>query len=103
MGGKTIPAGGIALALLGSANRDPTVFADADRFQIRRTPNPHLAFGHGIHACLGAALARLEARVALTEFLARVRDFSLVSNAPLEPRQGLHVHGPARLPLRIRM
>lgn len=99
--GKTIPAGKLVLAMMGSANRDPKVFKDANRFDIRRDPNPHIAFGHGIHSCLGAALARMEARIALGDFLARVKDFERVSNEPWEPRKALHVHGPARLPIRL--
>jgi cytochrome P450 len=99
--GYQIPAGAVVLALMGSANRDPQQFHDPDRFDLRRNPNPHVAFGHGIHSCLGAALARLEAKVALREFLARVGELSLATNDPLEPRQGLHVHGPAHLPLRV--
>src|SRR5207302_5735975 len=66
MHGQTIPAGKLVLPLIGSANRDPKQFRDAGRFDITREPNPHIAFGHGIHACLGGPLARLEARIALT-------------------------------------
>jgi cytochrome P450 len=101
MHGQTIPAGKVTLVMLGSANRDPKQFPDADRFDITRNPNPHLAFGHGIHFCLGAALARLEARVALTELLSRIGEFNLASDLPWEPRKGLHVHGPTSLPLRF--
>ena len=61
----TIAAGQKIAALLGSANRDPEVFADADSFDVRRDPNPHLAFGAGIHFCLGAPLARLEMQQSL--------------------------------------
>ncbi len=99
--GQVIPARKLVLPMIGSANRDPRHFPDAGRFDIMRDPNPHLAFGHGAHACLGAPLARLEARIALTDFLERVRDFERTSTEPWEPRQALHVHGPARLPLRF--
>jgi cytochrome P450 len=99
--GQVIPAGKLVLPMIGSANRDPRQFRDADRFDIMREPNPHLAFGHGIHSCLGAPLARLEARIALTDLLERLKDFALASAAPWEPRQALHVHGPARLPIRF--
>ncbi|WP_045234634.1 cytochrome P450, partial [Deinococcus pimensis] len=61
MGGQVIPAGSWTVAWIGSANRDDAVFAEPDRFDPRRSPNRHLAFGHGIHFCLGAPLARLEA------------------------------------------
>jgi cytochrome P450 len=99
--GKTIPAGAVVLAMIGSANRDPNLFNEPDRFDIGRQPNPHIAFGHGIHSCLGAALGRLEAKIALAEFLRRAEDFSLATTAPWPPGHGLHVHGPARLPLRV--
>jgi cytochrome P450 len=101
MNGQTIPAGRLVLAKIGSANRDPAQFPAANRFDISRDPNPHLAFGHGIHFCLGAALARLEARIALTEFFTRVKDFGPTDGEPWQPRQGLHVHGPSRLPIRF--
>jgi cytochrome P450 len=99
--GKVIPAGSLVLAMIGSANRDPQQFHEANRFDITREPNPHIAFGHGQHFCLGAPLARLEARIALTEFLERVKDFQLASDEPWEPRKGSHVHGPTRLPIRF--
>lgn len=99
--GQVIPAGKLVLPMIGSANRDPRLFFDAGRFDVARDPNPHLAFGHGIHACLGAPLARLEARIALTDLLERVRDFRPASAGPWEPRRALHVHGPARLPIRF--
>ncbi len=69
--GTAIPAGERVLLLFGSANRDERRFPDADRFDVGRDPNPHLAFGFGAHFCLGASLARLEARVAFEELLAR--------------------------------
>jgi cytochrome P450 len=99
--GLVIPAGKLVLPLMGSANRDPKQFRDAERFDITRDPNPHIAFGHGIHACLGAPLARLEARIALADFLERVKGFELASDEPWEPRRALGVHGPSRLPIRI--
>jgi cytochrome P450 len=99
--GQTVPAGELVLAMIGSANRDPLQFPDADRFNITREPNPHLAFGHGTHFCLGASLARLESRVALTQLLGSLKGLALASDKPWEPRPGLHVHGPARLPIRF--
>ncbi len=100
--GQVIPAGKLVLAMIGSANRDPQQFRDAGRFDVTRDPNPHIAFGHGIHFCLGAALARLEARIALSELLERLQDLELASDRPWEPREALHVHGPASLPVRFR-
>lgn len=99
--GQIIPAGQLVLPMIGAANRDPQKFRDAQAFDIARDPNPHIAFGHGIHFCIGAALARMEARIALTEFLGRVRDFDFASDQPWEPRKALNVHGPARLPIRF--
>jgi cytochrome P450 len=63
LAGVDIPAGAMILASFAAANRDSRHFPDADRFDITRRPGDHLAFGHGIHYCLGASLARLEARL----------------------------------------
>jgi cytochrome P450 len=87
--------------MIGSANRDLRWFPGADRFDIGRDPNPHVAFGHGVHFCLGAALARLESKIALADLLARLKHFELGSDQPWQPREALHVHGPARLPIRF--
>jgi cytochrome P450 len=75
--GTTIPAGAFVLPVIGAANRDPKQFADPNRFDIRRDPNPHVAFGHGLHFCLGAALSRLEAKVASQPFWSASRRSSL--------------------------
>src|SRR5262249_55118637 len=99
--GRVIPAGSLVLPMIGSANRDPKQFRDAERFDITRDPNPHIAFGHGIHSCLGAPLARLEARIALGDFLQRTDRFEPASAEPFEPRKALQVHGPSRLPIRF--
>jgi cytochrome P450 len=99
--GQQIPGGKLVLLMLGSANRDPRVFPDAGRFDIRRDPNRHLAFGHGIHFCLGAPLSRLEARIALADIFERLPGLELATREPWQPRQALHVHGPARLPVRF--
>ncbi len=96
---RVIPAGKFVLAMLGSANHDPAVFQDPGRFDIGRDPNPHIAFGHGIHFCIGAALARLEAKVALPELLASVKDVELPGDGLWEPRPAFHVHGPTSLPI----
>ena len=99
--GESIPAGALVLAMLGSANRDPAQFPDAEELDVGRTPNAHVAFGHGIHFCVGAPLARLEARVALGEILSAFRTFDLASDAPWTPRPAFHVHGPSRLDIRF--
>jgi cytochrome P450 len=95
-----IPAGALVIPLLGSANRDAAQFPDAERFDPSRNTQGHLAFGHGIHFCLGAALARLEARVALEELLPRFERFERI-----EPRvpylDSYLVRGPKRLPMRV--
>jgi len=100
MHGQTIPAGKLVLPILGSANRDALVFAEPNRFDIGREPNPHIAFGHGIHFCLGAPLARLEASIALPDLLAHLGQFELVDDQ-WEPRSALHVLGPSKLPVRF--
>jgi cytochrome P450 len=100
--GQVIPAGNLVLPMIGSANRDPKQFRDPNRFDITRDPNPHIAFGHGIHSCLGAPLARLEARIALSDLLERLKDIRLASAEPWPPRQVLNVHGPASLPIRFK-
>ena len=101
LAGKTIPQGKMVLAMLGAANRDPKQFADAQRFDIARDPNPHLAFGHGMHFCLGAALSRLEARVVFEELVPRIKDAAYAGNRAWAPRKPFHVHGPASLPIRF--
>lgn len=100
LSGQKLPAGKLLLPVIGSANRDPKVFPDAERFDVTRDPNPHVAFGHGIHSCLGTALARMEARIALTDFFSRAPHFELARAEPWEPRKGLNVHGPTHLWLR---
>jgi len=61
----------------------------------------HTAFGHSIHACLGAPLARLEARIALADFLERVTGFEMANEEPWEPRKALGAHGPSRLQISV--
>jgi len=80
IGGVTVPAGRKVAALLGAANRDPAAFPDPDRFDIGRDPNPHLGFGAGLHFCLGAPLARVELRVALTTLINRCPDLTLTAD-----------------------
>jgi cytochrome P450 len=99
--GQAIPPRGMVLAMIGSANRDPRHFPQAGRFDITRNPNPHLAFGHGVHFCLGAPLARLEASIALTDLFTRLPGLARASTDPWQPRRALHVHGPTSLPIRF--
>jgi cytochrome P450 len=75
--GETVREGSIMLLLNGSANRDDRHFPDGDRFDVHRTIDHHLSFGYGLHFCLGAALARLEGRVALDEVLSRWPDWEV--------------------------
>jgi cytochrome P450 len=82
-----------------SANRDERVFADPFRFDLRRDPNPHLGFGHGIHHCLGANLARLETRVVFDELFDRVRDIALTG--PVEWTRSNKHTGIRRLPVSL--
>ena len=75
--GRTVPAGSAMLFLVGSANRDDRRFPDGDRFDIHRKVGQHLTFGYGVHFCLGAALARLEGRIALDEVLKRFPEWDV--------------------------
>jgi len=77
IGGVEIPEGQSVIAIIGSANRDPDKFSDPDRFDIHRKPLGHYAFGGGIHFCIGAALARIEATVALTSLITELPDLRL--------------------------
>src|SRR5579872_4490262 len=100
--GQTIPSGSVVIPVVGSANHDSQVFAEPDRFDIGRAPNPHLAFGHGAHFCLGASLARLEARIAIHDLFVQLPGWQLAEAEPWEPRTAVHVHGPANLKVRLR-
>jgi cytochrome P450 len=94
--GCRIREGEMAALVLPSANRDPEVFEEPETFRLGRTPNPHLAFGHGPHKCAGAAVARSELRIALEELLARTSSFERAG----EPEMlGWPVYGPETLPL----
>ncbi|MBN6055112.1 cytochrome P450 [Nonomuraea sp. RK-328] len=84
LGGVTIPADKLLMAWLGSANRDPRQFADPGAFDPGRDPNPHVAFGRGIHFCLGAPLARLEGRVALNILLDRFDPLRIDPEDPVQ-------------------
>jgi cytochrome P450 len=78
----TLKEGEFAITLLGAANRDPSHFTDPDRFDVRRADNRHLAFGFGIHHCIGAPLARIEGQVALAKLLRRTREITLDLEQP---------------------
>jgi cholest-4-en-3-one 26-monooxygenase len=101
-GGKTIREGQKLLLLYPSANRDPAVFPDADEFVLDRTPNEHVAFGFGPHFCLGAALARLEVKVAFERLLDRLPDLSLASDDEPAARPANFVSGYKSLPVAFR-
>ena len=88
VGGTEVPAGATAVMVLAAANRDPAKFRDPERFDITREPNEHLSFGEGVHFCIGAPLARLEARVVFEEMLARCPHLALA-----EPQERLAYKG----------
>jgi cytochrome P450 len=99
--GRTIPAGEEIGLLLGAANRDPDAFPEPDRFDVGRGDARHLSFGHGVHFCLGANLARLEAELAVAGLLARApRLAAAASDDTLEWRPGWLLRGLLRLPVR---
>jgi cytochrome P450 len=99
--GVAIRAGDPVVIFYPSANRDEEVFADPDRFDIRRDPNPHVAFGGGgSHFCLGASLARLEIRCLFDELLDRVHEIE--PNGPIERLHSWFINGPRRMPVRFR-
>ncbi|MCB5291382.1 cytochrome P450 [Arthrobacter sp. SO3] len=100
LGDVQIPAGAPVVAWIGSANRDERQFQRAARFDIDRDQIRHLAFGHGIHFCLGAPLARLEARVALEGILSRLPGLTLDPGARLERMESTIVYGLKSLPAR---
>jgi cytochrome P450 len=99
LGGETIAAGDKVVFWEASANRDERVFADPFRFDLRRDPNPHLGFGHGVHHCLGASLARLEIRVVFDELFDRVH--SIERTGPVEWTRSNKHTGIRHLPVRL--
>ncbi len=96
---KHIAAGSFMVAWIASANRDETQFSNAAIFDITRTPNRHLAFGHGIHFCLGAPLARLEAKIALEIMLARLPEMKRVPDISLEALSSMILFGVKNFPI----
>ena len=99
LSGVAIPDGVIVVPLFASANRDESVFDQADEFVIDRDPNPHLAFGYGIHNCLGAHLARLEGRIAVAGMVDALDRIEISETA--DRAQFDRLGGPATLPVRI--
>lgn len=101
--GQTVPAGEKMLLLIGSANRDEDVFEDGDRYRIGRdSTNKLVSFGGGVHFCLGAHLARLEANIALAEFAKSVRHFE-VDESGIERVHSTNVRGFAALPMKVQV
>lgn len=97
--GQKLPAGASLIAWIGSANHDEEQFTHPDDFIIERQPNRHLAFGQGIHYCLGAPLARLEARIALTSMVKKVESITLAPGTVLERLPSNLVYGFRSVPL----
>lgn len=98
LGGMTFPAGDAFLPAINSANRDDLVFAEPDRLDLTRAPNPHLTFGHGPHHCLGAQLARMEFLAILTGLLTRFPTLRLAVHPDDVPWKNSHIQrGPAQL------
>jgi cytochrome P450 len=104
LSGKAIIPGQRVIAWVGSANHDDAVFSNPEEFNIMRSPNPHIAFGSGIHLCLGAPLARLEGYIALESLLSRLQNLEFGDHTgKLEPiSESLFLYGVKSLPLRFR-
>ena len=100
LGGHEVRAGQTVMMVLGAANRDPRVFDDPERLDITRRPNPHLGFGHGIHFCIGAALARLEAQIAFKAIATRLPDLKLDADE-ISWRPTLGTRSIEALPVRV--
>jgi cytochrome P450 len=101
IGGVTIPAGEQVMPLLGTANRDPSAFTDPDRFDVTRDAASHLAFGAGVHHCLGAQLARVELQEAFRGLIGRLPGLRLaVPASDLEFEPGMAIHSLRELPVR---
>jgi cytochrome P450 len=98
IGGRTIPKGEMVMPFLGAADRDPAQFPDPDRLDITRADNRHIAFGMGIHFCLGAPLARMEGQIAINTLLARLPKLALATDRP-QFRQSLTLRGLQVLPV----
>ncbi len=99
--GIEIPARQLVMIALLGANHDERQFDDPDSFNVHRTDNRHLAFGHGIHHCIGAPLARMEAEIAFEGLLSRFPQIELAADEPLEYRPSTLLHGLLSLPVHI--
>jgi cytochrome P450 len=103
LAGVDIPAGSVLMAIVGAANRDPRIFEDPDRFDAGRSnARRNIAFGHGEHFCIGAGLARAEARIGFERLLARLDDIRLVNPGALSYAESFIIRGLNDLPLRFR-
>jgi cytochrome P450 len=102
LGGRRLPADALVMAHLGAANRDPARFTAPDVLDVGRSPNPHLTFGHGIHFCFGAPLARLEARIAFRLMIERFRDLAVPSYADVAFQNPAVIVGVRHLPVEVR-
>ena len=100
LGGTTLPEGTLITIAIGGANRDPSEFADPDRFDVARKPNRHVAFGHGDHVCVGMNVARMEARIAFKELLERFT--TIEPEGTPERDRRVRFRGFRRLPVRVR-
>jgi cytochrome P450 len=101
VGGVTVEKGSFSMLLIGSANRDPDAFPRPDVFDVTRTDNHHLGFGFGIHHCIGAPLARLEAQIALPLLFRRARQIELTA-AALDYKENIILRGLESLPVTLR-
>ncbi|HCS52688.1 MAG TPA: hypothetical protein DIW81_14040 [Planctomycetaceae bacterium] len=100
--GAELEKGDILMAILAAANVDPTVFENPDQFDISRKPNPHIAFGAGIHVCLGMKLAKLEARVSFQKLWSQLKNMELaVAPEEIQWSRQKGVRGPQCLPIRF--
>jgi hypothetical protein len=98
IGGRTIPKGEMVMPFIGAADRDPAQFSEPDRLDLGRTDNRHIAFGLGIHYCLGAPLARVEGQIAINALLRRLPKLALATERP-DYRQSLTLRGLSSLPV----
>ncbi|MGH3945272.1 MAG: cytochrome P450, partial [Pseudonocardiaceae bacterium] len=99
--GHAVPAGQLVIPWVGAANRDAARFPEPDRFDVHRNSTGHLAFGHGIHFCIGAPLARLEAKIALDILLERYREIAVDVAGPIEFHNPWQMISVKRLPVLV--